>query len=477
VGSIDREARAGAGVIFFTDFRRRAARAGNRLGLATLALWACLIALPAAAHATPTFLSAINLSAPGQDAFEPHVAVDSSGNNLAVWTRYDGTNTRIQALMRTPNGTFGPIETISLAGRDASAPNVAFDPSGNALAVWTQFDGANARIHAAFRPAGGSFGSPASSDQTISAAGGSADAPSVSFDSSGDAVAVWERGNGTNLAVQAAVRPASGSFGSPQTLSDPGQDAFEPQGAAGPNVDDNAVAIWTRFDGTKLRAQSSRRRDVPGYPRPKGATPMIMALVLAYNACGTSNRTHGPPFSSPSCNPPVKSSSVLTVGTLDANGFTANSISSVRFDAILGNGNNTVDDADVRVRVSMTDIRNSPSGTDYAGRVLLRVPLQITDRNNAAETPEPATAQTLALQLPVDCTTTIDTSIGATCSVSTSLDAVVPNTVTEGMRSIWEVGQAEVKDAGPNGTGYASCPPTCGDGDESAFMHEGIFTP
>jgi hypothetical protein len=461
-----------------TDFRRGAAGSAKRLGLVALAFWACcLTALPAASQATPTFLSAINLSAAGQDAFEPQVAVDSSGNTLAVWTRYDGTNTRIQALMRTPSGASGPIETISQSGRDASAPHVAFDPSGNAIAVWTQFDGANGRIHAAFRPAGGSFGSPASSDQTISPGGGSADAPSVSFDSSGDAVAVWERGDGTNLAVQAAVRPAGGSFGSVQTVSDPGQDSFESKVAAGPNLDDNAVAIWTRSDGTKLRVQSSRRKDVPGYPRPKGATPVIMALVPAYNACGTGNRTHGPPLSSPSCNPPVKSSSVLTIGTLDANGFTANSISSVRFDAIVGNGGNTVDDADVRVAVSMTDIRNSPSGTDYTGRVLLRVPLQITDRNNAAETPEPATTQTLPLQLPVDCTTTIDTSIGATCSVSTTLDAVLPGTVSEGMRSIWELGQAEVRDAGPNGTGYASCPPTCGDGDESAFMHEGIFTP
>jgi hypothetical protein len=36
----------------------------------------------------------------------------------------------------------------------------------------------------------------------------------------------------------------------------------------------------------------------------------------------------------------------------------------------------------------------------------------------------------------------------------------------------------EVKDPGPNGTGFDSgCPPTCGDGDEQVFQHQGVFAP
>ena len=53
----------------------------------------------------------------------------------------------------------------------------------------------------------------------------------------------------------------------------------------------------------------------------------------------------------------------------------------------------------------------------------------------------------------------------------------MPGTVVEGRRSVWQLGQVEVKDAGPNGTGYASCPPTCGDGDESVFLRQGVFVP
>ena len=436
----------------------------RRLTLAFAIALAASAALAGVAFATPVFMSAVDLSDPGQDGFEPEVAEDASGNSLFVWTRSDGANLRIQARLRQPDGTLNATQTISDPGKDASSPQVAFDPSGNALAVWSRSDGAKTRIEAAFRPAGGSFGAA----QIISAAGQSATNPQISIDQSGDAVAVWERLDGTNLRIEAAERPAGGSFGAAQVLSASGQDAFEPQVAAGPNVDDNAVAVWTRSDGTKLRVQSARRRDFVAYPRPRGATPLYASLVPAYQPCTSANRTHGAPFSSGSCAPPVQSSSVLTVGSPDANGFGANSVDSVVYKALTG---------DVSVGLSMSDIRNRPSGSDYVGRVLARVPVQITDRDNAAELPETGTVAAFQLGIPADCTATSDTGVGSTCAASTTVNAQIPGAVLDAQRSIWQFGQVEVLDAGPNGTGYASCPPTCGDGDEAAFMRQGVFVP
>jgi hypothetical protein len=127
--------------------------------------------------------------------------------------------------------------------------------------------------------------------------------------------------------------------------------------------------------------------------------------------------------------------------------------------------------------VSMTDIRNKPSGTDYLGRVLVTADIRITDQNNAAETPAPGTVQTFAYQFPVDCVATTLGTIGASCSLHTTADALIPSSVIENKRSVWEMGQVSVKDAGPNGTGYASCPPTCGDGDETTFLRQGVFAP
>jgi hypothetical protein len=421
-------------------------------------------AIASVASATPLWLTPYNVSDPGQDGFEPEVVEDQSGNMMFVWTRSDGANLRIQSKFRAADGTWDATQTISDPSGDASEPQVAFDPSGNAIAVWNRFDGSKTRVQAAFRPSGGGFGTP----QTLSGAGQNASNPQVSMDNSGNAVAVWERLDGVKLRIEAAVRPASGSFGATQILSDAGQDAFEPKVKAGPAVDNNAVAVWTRSDGAHLRVQSARRRDVIGYPRPKGGSPIHAALVPAYQACTSPNRTHGAPLAFGSCAPPVTSSSVLTIGTPDVNGFAANSVNSVTYKVLTG---------DARVDLSMTDIRNKPSGTDYTGRVLARVPVQITDRNNAAEIPETGTVQSTLLQFPADCVTTASTSVGSTCSLSTTVNAQIPGAIVDGQRSIWEFGQVEIRDAGPNGTGYAACPPTCGDGDESTFMREGIFVP
>ena len=57
------------------------------------------------------------------------------------------------------------------------------------------------------------------------------------------------------------------------------------------------------------------------------------------------------------------------------------------------------------------------------------------------------------------------------------MNALQPGAVLEQKRSVWALGQTTLRDAGANGTGYANCPPTCGDGDEKTFMRQGIFIP
>ena len=452
-------------------YRARIARCACFATSAVLAV--ALLAGPA--QATPTFLSALNISDAGQDGFEGVVAVDSTGVTHYAWTRSDGTNTRIQYRDRDPSGTFGAVQTISAAGQNASDPDLAVDASNNVLLTWSRNDGTNIRIQAAFAPAGGGFAAPV----TVSDAGFDASKPAADFDAAGKALLVWQRFDGSNLRVQATTRTAGvgGTFANEQTLSDAGQDGFNPVAKAGPDVDANGVLVWTRSDGSKLRVQSARRRDVVGFPRPKGATPIRAALVPAYNACSSPNRTHGPGLVFPSCSPPVRNSGVLTVGTPDANTFGANSVGFVQFSVVSGNPNNSIDDADVALTVSISDVRNNPSGTDYTGSVLATTNLQITDNANSDERPDPGTTQTAPLQFPIQCAATGDTTIGGLCALTTTYDAILPGAVIEGRRGVWELGQVSVRDAGLNGTGYAACPPTCGDGDETVFMRQGIFIP
>jgi hypothetical protein len=434
-----------------------------------------LLVFATPAQATPTFLSAINISDAGQDGFEPDVAVDPSGNVISVWTRSDGSFFRIQYSTRTATGAWTPPQNISDPNQSASNPDVAIDNSGNALVAWSRSDGTNIRIQAAYRPFGGAFAAPV----TISDPGFDATKPAIDFDNSGKALITWQRFDGAKLRVQATTRGAgaAGAYLNETTLSPGGQDGFNPQADAGPNVDTNGVVVWTRSDGTNLRVQSSRRADVVGFARPRGATPTRISLVPAYNTCSIPNRTHGPALAYPSCNPPVRSSSTLTVGTTDANGAQSNSVSSVRYRVINGNTSTEADEADVDLIVDLSDVRNHPSLTDYTGRVMVTSSLKITDNQNAAEMPEPGTVQTVPLEFAAPCVATTDTSRGSDCDLQTTVDALIPGFVVEGKRANWELGQVSVKDAGPNGTGLANCPPTCGDGDETTYLRQGIFIP
>ena len=120
----------------------------------------------------------------------------------------------------------------------------------------------------------------------------------------------------------------------------------------------------------------------PGYARPKGASPMRVALVPAYNQCTSPNRTHGAPLSSGSCNPPIQSSSFLTMGSPDANGVAANGTGSLSLIAVPGNSTTTADEADLKLKVSVADVRNIAGLTDYTGQLKATTSMRVIDRDN-----------------------------------------------------------------------------------------------
>jgi hypothetical protein len=209
----------------------------------------------------------------------------------------------------------------------------------------------------------------------------------------------------------------------------------------------------------------------PGYPRPKGATPVLVSLALAYRPCTSPNRTHGAPLVSGSCNPPVRSSNFLTVGTLDANGAPAQGAASVRLEAKAGDPATMADEADLKLLASATDVRRQSDLQDYTGELGASTVLRLTDRNNAVSGSgtDPATVVDLTYSFAVPCQTTADTGIGSACSVSTSADALVAGTVLEEKRSIWQLGQVQLFDGGPDGVAATQ--------DNTLFEVEGLFAP
>jgi hypothetical protein len=206
-----------------------------------------------------------------------------------------------------------------------------------------------------------------------------------------------------------------------------------------------------------------------GYARPKGATPLRVSLVPAYNQCTATNRTHGPPLASGSCAPPVRASSQLTVGTPDANGQPANSVGSMLLNVVPGDPLTPADEADVAVNVNITDVRRVTTLADYTGQLQAVLIVRLTDAANGPSTSEDATTSGFPFPVTVPCVATGDTTVGSTCSITTSFDAVTPGAAQERKRSIWQLGAVEVLDGGADGLA-ATTPNT-------PFARQGIFVP
>jgi len=207
----------------------------------------------------------------------------------------------------------------------------------------------------------------------------------------------------------------------------------------------------------------------PGYPRPREAQSVRLSLVPAYRECTEPNRQHGPPLAYPSCAPPRRESGDLTLGTPDANGRVAHSDSSVRLAVTVGNPVTPADEADVRMHVSVNDVRRAAGLSDYAGDLQAVANVRITDRRNGTELDEPATAVDIPLRATVPCTETASDATGGSCSLTSSFDAVLPGTVPEGARSVWELGALEVLDGGPDGDS--------GTQPNAVFARQGLFVP
>jgi Tol biopolymer transport system component len=232
---------------------------------------------------------------------------------------------------------------------------------------------------------------------------------------------------------------------------------------------------------------------MPGYPRPQAGAQFRVPLAIAYQDCTSPNRTHGPPLTAPSCNPAQQQSDRLTVGTRDANTFDPQSVGFVKLTVCpIGTTANACSTpagmtfTDVRMEVSMTDVRCTSSGTpceaeagplpDYTGELQAVATLRITDRHNsttAGGTGDPATTTDVAFPVTVPCQPNgldgTGSGIGSDCRVLTSANAVVANSVRFGKRANWEIAQIHVFDGGPDGIAAT--------GGNTVFARQGIFVP
>jgi hypothetical protein len=226
----------------------------GRRALATwsLSALALLLAAPVAGAA---WTAPINLSAAGQSASQPQVALDETGDAVFAW-QLEGPDRVAQTRARSSIGALSPIQNLSLYGGEpgavSSQPDVAVDDSGGAVLAWRQFTQAGRsapRVQARARSAAGAL----SPIRDLSPILTKVEDVRVAVDSDGDAVFVWQAYNGANQ-IQARTRTAAGVLGPLLELTLPTQTAINPQ--VGVDDDGDAIFTWQRLEGTSYRIET-----------------------------------------------------------------------------------------------------------------------------------------------------------------------------------------------------------------------------
>ncbi|HEY1690462.1 MAG TPA: PKD domain-containing protein [Solirubrobacteraceae bacterium] len=238
-----------------------------------------LLATPAAAGATPTWLAPGALSAPGQDAEYGDVAMAEDGAAAASWQRSNGANEVVEVAVRQPFGQFGAALKLSPPAEDCFFAQVAVDGGGEVLVVWE--NAGNGAIEGA-----SVVGGLASAPITLSTGSGTAEAPAIAIDEHGAAVVAWVREAGSEWLVEARYRPAGGQFGATQTLSAKGEFGEHPRVAI--DAAGEATVVWNeRAAGGKMLVKGATRTSAASHFAVAPISASFESTLLPFPAIAT----------------------------------------------------------------------------------------------------------------------------------------------------------------------------------------------
>jgi len=181
------------------------------------------------------------------DAQVPQIVVDASGNAVAIWHGYESGFRIIQAATLPFGGTWEPLISLSAIGQNAFNPHFAINSKGYAVAVWTRFNGSNYIVQASTRSFGGSWSEPSDVSTTGRDAGfGPNSTLDVTVDDNGNAVVVWGFQTGSGYIVQEASLPFGRLWTAPISLSTIRADYVSAHVKATP--DGKIMAVWDFFN-------------------------------------------------------------------------------------------------------------------------------------------------------------------------------------------------------------------------------------
>ena len=188
----------------------------------------------------------------------PQIAIDTNGNALAVWQQAGGTGESIWSNRYTAGIGWGTAAVIQINAGPAYSPQIAIDASGNALAVWWQSGGTRLNIWSNRYSAGTGWGTAALIETDNAGMFSNPPfSPEIAFDATGNALAVWLAPDGTRSNIWSNRYTAGTGWGTAALIeTDNVGNAGRPQIVIDANG--NALAVWQQYDGTRDNIWSNR---------------------------------------------------------------------------------------------------------------------------------------------------------------------------------------------------------------------------
>jgi hypothetical protein len=214
----------------------------------------------------------ITLSSAAGSSGDPSLDLNDRGDAVVAWNRWTGANYAVEASVKPAGGAWEPGRDISVPGLNSPVtPTVSLSESGDVAAIWAaagpQFTGGPEFVaqipQVAIRPSGSALWAP-----PVDVAGPAVDVqrPRIALDDAGNAVAAWiaVRGDGgaRTESVEAAFRPAGGTWSAPATVATGAVDYDELLLAVDRRGD--AVLLWRRGAGAGSRILASARPAASG---------------------------------------------------------------------------------------------------------------------------------------------------------------------------------------------------------------------
>jgi hypothetical protein len=177
-------------------------------------------------------------------ARSPQVAMNSNGNAVVVWLQTNGSAVLIESNFYAPGLGWGVAKKLGFSDSSANNLNVAIDEGGNATATLTALVAAHVNLYAyRYTATSGTWSAWAG----LESLNGDVVSSDVAMDKNGNALVIWSQYDGTYNSIYSNKYSAIASSWGVATLLEPWtNNAATPQLAMEKNG--SAVAIWLQVN-------------------------------------------------------------------------------------------------------------------------------------------------------------------------------------------------------------------------------------